>query len=79
MICYKSLTNFITLPWVDFDLTTLVVIGTDCIDSYKSNYQTITTTTAPYINVFNTQLIKVENKCIIYVYCWKISIYFVRT
>ena len=27
--------------------TTLVVIGTDCIGSCKSNYQTITTTTAP--------------------------------
>jgi hypothetical protein len=31
-----------------FKLTTLVVIGTDCIGSYKSNYNTITTTTAPH-------------------------------
>ena len=30
-----------------FELTTLVVIGTDCIGSYKSNYHTIMTTTAP--------------------------------
>jgi hypothetical protein len=32
-----------------FELTTLVVIGTDCIVSYKSNYHTImiTVTTAP--------------------------------
>jgi hypothetical protein len=30
-----------------FELTTLVVIGTDCIDSYKSNYHTIMTMTAP--------------------------------
>ena len=30
-----------------FELTTLVVIGTDCIGSCKSNYHTITTTTAP--------------------------------
>ena len=28
-------------------LTTLVAIDTDCIDSYKSNYHTITITTAP--------------------------------
>ena len=28
-----------------FELTTLVVIDTDCIGSYKSNYHTITTTT----------------------------------
>ena len=30
-----------------FELTTLVVIGTDCIGSCDSNYHTITTTTAP--------------------------------
>ena len=36
-----------TSPWALFALTTLVVIGTDCIGSYKSNYHTITTTTAP--------------------------------
>jgi hypothetical protein len=30
-----------------FELTTLVVIGTDCIGSYKSNYHTITTTATP--------------------------------
>ena len=29
-----------------FELITLVVIGIDCIGSYKSNYYTITTTTA---------------------------------
>ena len=32
--------------WAGFELTTLVVIGTDCIGNYKSNYHTITTTTA---------------------------------
>ena len=32
-----------TSPWVQFKLTTSVVIGTDCIGSYKSNYHTITT------------------------------------
>jgi hypothetical protein len=30
----------------------LVVIGTDCIDSHKSNYDTITTTTAPLFNIY---------------------------
>ena len=46
----KSLTNFITWccieytsPWAVFKLTTLVVIGTDCIGSCKSNYHTTTT------------------------------------
>jgi hypothetical protein len=31
-----------------FELTTLVVIVTDCIGSYKFNYHTITNTTAPF-------------------------------
>ena len=53
-ICSKSLTNFyhimlyrVHLSRVGFKLTTLVVIGTDCIGSHKSNYHMITTTTAP--------------------------------
>ena len=36
-----------TSPWEEFQLTTLVVIDTDYIDSCKSNYHTITTTTIP--------------------------------
>ena len=36
-----------TSPWAGLELTTFVVIGTDCIGSYKSNYHTITTTTFP--------------------------------
>ena len=48
------------LVWVGFELTTLVVIGTDCIGSCKSNYHTITTTTAPHrrskINYTNISL-----------------------
>ena len=35
-----------TSPWTGFELITLVVIGIDCIDSFKSNYHTITTTEA---------------------------------
>ena len=30
------------------ELKTLVVIGSDCIGSYKSNYHTIATTTTPH-------------------------------
>jgi hypothetical protein len=36
-----------TPAWVGFALTTLVVIGTDCIGSCKCNYDTITATTTP--------------------------------
>ena len=35
-----------TFPWAGFELTTSVVIGTDCIGSCKSNYDMITATTA---------------------------------
>ena len=36
------------LVWAGFKLTMLMVIGTDCIGSYKSNNHTITTMTAPF-------------------------------
>jgi hypothetical protein len=36
-----------TSPWAVFELTTLVVIGTDWISNFKSNYHKITTTTIP--------------------------------
>jgi hypothetical protein len=48
-----------TLAWAGFEITTFVVIGTDCIGSYKSNYHTITTTTAPS-SVIETDK---ESKC----------------
>jgi len=37
-----------TSPWAGFELTTSVVIGTDCIGSCKSNFHTGTATTAPH-------------------------------
>jgi hypothetical protein len=39
-----------TLPWMGFELKTLVVIGTDCTGSCKSNYHMITTTTPPHLS-----------------------------
>ena len=36
-----------TSPWTGFELTTLVVIGTDCTGSCKSNYYPITAMMAP--------------------------------
>jgi len=38
-----------TSPRTGFELTTLVVIGTDCTGSCKSNYHMITTMTTPII------------------------------
>ena len=44
---YPIMLYTVHLTWVGIELKTLVVIGTDCIGSYKSNYHTITT--APMI------------------------------
>ena len=55
--CRKSLEKLYHLmlyrAWAGFELTTLMVIGTDCTSTFcvhcscKSNYHTITTTTSP--------------------------------
>jgi hypothetical protein len=57
-LCRKSQINFITSccikyssPWKRFELTTLVLIGTDCTGSCKSNYHMVTTKMAPYLLV----------------------------
>jgi hypothetical protein len=49
-VTVKHISNFIiwlcieyTSPWTGFELTTLMVIGTDCTGSCKSNYHTIMT------------------------------------
>jgi len=44
---YHIMLYRVHLAWVGIELKTLVVIGTDYIGSYISNYYTITTTTAP--------------------------------
>ena len=44
--CYHIM--LYTSPWSRFELTTSVVIGTDCIGSCKSNYHTITAMTVPF-------------------------------
>jgi hypothetical protein len=44
---YHIMLYQVHLTWVGFKLTTLVVIGTDCIGGYKSNYHTIMTPMAP--------------------------------
>ena len=74
----KSLTNFITkccIEYTGFELTTLVVICTDFTGSFKSNYHTITPTTALFLHV----MVYIYGKCCnmsrficilcIYLYC----------
>ena len=50
-VLYHILLYRVHIAWVGFKLIMLVLIGTDCICSYKSNYHTITTTTAPIENI----------------------------
>ena len=45
---YQIMLYWVHLAWAGFELTMWVVIGTDCIGSYESNYHTIMTTAAPY-------------------------------
>jgi hypothetical protein len=49
-LCPPSRFNKMSLLQLEirFELTTLVVIGTDCTGSCKSNYHRITTTAAPF-------------------------------
>jgi hypothetical protein len=53
--CYNIM--LYTSLWSRFELTTSVVIGTDCIGSCKSNYHTNTAMTAPVLvwNRYNSQ------------------------
>jgi len=50
------------LTYARFDLTTLMGIGPDCINSCKSNYHTITTTTALFCILYFLSRILYHNK-----------------
>jgi len=60
MVFSSTFNNILVIFW----RSVLLVIGTDCISSYKSNYHTITTTT-----VLNDRLIK-EHRDLT---CWVID------
>ena len=51
---YHIMLYRVHLAWVGFKLTTLVVIGTDCISSCKSNYHTIVQ--KMYMNIIYTYI-----------------------
>ena len=64
------------LTWAGFKLTTLEVIDTDYTGSCKSNYHTITTTTAPDRNLWFVNIVKtLDSLCFIFMgqqqaYCY---------
>ena len=53
--------------WASNSTTTLVVVGTDCVGSCKSNYHTITTMMIPQLHCherdWNSQLVVVTTTC----------------
>ena len=57
---YHIMLYRVHLTWAIFELTTLIVIGTDYIGSYKSNYHT--TTTAQYPKERGIHLIRLIYK-----------------
>jgi hypothetical protein len=79
--CLKLLTKLYhiilyTSPWSRFELTTSVVIGTDCTCSCQSNYHTITTTTSPITCVNNDNLIREMSNVLYFLNELQISTYF---
>ena len=54
---YHIMLYWIHLTWAEFELTLLVVIGTDCTGSCKSNYHAITTMTALWCTCTVDQII----------------------
>ena len=60
---YHIILYRVHLAWVGFELTTLVVIGTDCIGGYKSDYHAITTMTIPFSNKNDFSLFNYHSYC----------------
>ena len=47
-LSHNDMFYWVNLAWTGFELSTLVVIGTDCIGNYKPNYHTIMTMKASF-------------------------------
>ena len=62
---YDIMLYRVHLAWAGFEFT-LLVIGTDCIGSCKSNYYTITTTTALVFQFIQQQLTLKHNLILIW-------------
>jgi hypothetical protein len=55
---YHIMLYWVHLPWVGFELTTLLVIGTDSIGSCKSNYHMITASSSVKVKECETSAIR---------------------
>jgi hypothetical protein len=81
---YHIMLYRVPLVWVGFELT-LVVIGIDCIGSYKSNYHTITTTTTPKktrqssLCINNFWWLLVNHNIVVFKFCKSMDLFCVCT
>jgi hypothetical protein len=78
---YHIMLYRVHLAWAEFELTTLVVMGTDSRSSYKTNYYTITTVCElqqfTWYSIFLHMIYKIcwillKIKCVICLHCQKI-------
>jgi hypothetical protein len=66
---WQTLSHIVVSSWAGFEFATLAVIITDCIDSCKSNYHTITT--VPYLFVITKYTLIICNYgC--FCSCWSV-------
>ena len=70
---YHIILYRVHFAWSRFELTTSVVIGTDCIGNCRSNYHTITTTKNP-LNLRMPFILLLDNDYYSYYYLLYISI-----
>ena len=59
---YHIMLCWVHIAWAGFELTTLVVIGTDCIGSQISNYHTTMAAPTNCVDLINVRWINVINK-----------------
>ena len=65
---------WVHLAWVGLELTMLVVIGTDCIGSSKSNYHMYTTMTVPWDYMIKQTSVNDTYQCVVWSFQWNVPI-----
>jgi hypothetical protein len=65
---------WVHLAWVGLELTMLVVIGTDCIGSSKSNYHMYTTMTVPWDYLIKQTSVNDTYQCVVWSFQWNVPI-----
>ena len=72
---YHIMLHRVHLAWAGFELTTLVVIGSDCTASCKSNYPTITTMFEHHLEFNIFELVYTYHYLKLCNFIWKFSVH----